>query len=89
MKDIEKGDFFHLNTENRMKGFELIVKQLKQNKTFDKGRAVRKLREEEVYQQKKDCKDFIKNIIRAKNTEIVSVGRRKIALTGKMAVKSQ
>lgn len=89
MKDIEKGDFFHLNTENRMQAMQLVLKNLKKRKSWEKGRAVKELYEEGIYTQKKDCKDFIKNIIRAENTEIVSNGRREISLTGKMAVKSQ
>lgn len=75
-----------MNTENRKKAFKEVAKTLKSQRKWDKGRAVQYLLEEDIYSQKQDCKDFIKNIVRASNTEVCSVSERKIALTGKSVV---
>lgn len=80
MKLIDEGEFFQFNTDKQKQAFKNLMKTLRKGKSLDKGRAAKRLHENEIYTQKQDCKDFVKNIIRARNTEVVSVGRRKIAL---------
>lgn len=88
MQVIEKGDFFKLSTDEQVEAAKEVLKQLRSRNSWRKGDAAQYLYTEEIYKQKKDCKDFIKNLVRARNFEVVSVGRSEIRLTGKVKKKS-
>lgn len=86
MQVIEEGEFFEINTEERQEAAKTVLKKLRETGTWRKGNAAQRLYEDEVYKQKQDCKDFIKNLIRSENFEVVSVGRSEIGLTGRRKV---
>lgn len=85
MEEIEEDDFFPLHTDNRREAMKHVLQKL-QKKPRDKGNLVRSLVEEDVYSQKKDCKDFIKNLVLSSNHQVVEVGRRKISLPNEKEV---
>jgi len=88
MEEIGEGEFFPVNTSNRQQAIKILLKRLKRN-TQQIGNLVQLLHvEEEVYTQKKDCKDFIRNCIKSSNHEINKVGRWKIALTNQIEVEN-
>lgn len=87
MKEIEKGEFFPLNTEQRRQAFKFLAKRLRTG-SKDKGMLVQDLYEEDIYSQKQDCKDFVKNCILSSNHEIISDSQRKVGLTGRKVVTS-
>lgn len=85
MKQIEEGEFFELSTEEQYEAARKVIKKLKNNSSWRKGNAVHSLHGD-VYKQKKDCKDFIKNMIKSCNFEVQSVSKSEIGLTGKNVV---
>jgi len=87
MELIEQDEYFPLNTENRKQGFELIRKNLKKGIT-GKGLLVEKLNQE-IYSQRQDCKDFIKNLCRSKGIEVHSRSKRKLVLGSQSEVTVQ
>lgn len=86
MQLIEEGDFFKLSTDQQIEAAKEIQRKLRNrsNWTWKKGNAIQYLYEEDIYKQKKDCKDFIKNLVRSSNFEVVSSGRDEIKLQGKI-----
>ena len=90
MKEIEEGEFFDLNTEDRIDAFKLMIRELKEGTGRSKTirDIVRKMGEEEIYKQKKDRKDFVRNCCKAENHAVEKVGRFKIALETKATVKA-
>jgi len=89
MEEIEEGAFFKLNTDNRQQAYKIVVKSIWRLGELDKGIAVKKIREKEAFVQKTDCKKFVKNLIRARNIEIESAGRRKITLPNHRGVTAK
>lgn len=79
---INKGEFFPINTSNRKEAFQLVADKLKTGEK-DKGYLVATLNQEEIYKQKQDCRDFIKNVCRCRNIGVESVSQRKIAFPEK------
>jgi len=90
VKEIEEGEVFDLNTEDRLDGFKLMIKQLKESHGNKKSirDIVRKMGEKDIYKQKKDRKDFVRNCCKAENHAVEKVGRFKIALETKAKVIS-
>lgn len=85
MKQIEEGEFFELSTDEQYEAARKVIKKLKNTSSWRKGNAVHFLHGD-VYKQKKDCKDFIKNMVRSSNFEVQSVSKSEIGLTGKNVV---
>jgi len=85
MEEISQGEFFELNTQNRKEAMKKVLQKLKTGPK-DKGNLVTSLLEEEVYKQKKDCKDFLKNCIKCENHPVVETGRREVSLPSETEV---
>jgi len=79
MELIDEGERFRLDTSKNRKDAMKIVRNCIKNGVTDRGRIVNKLHKN-VYAQRKDCKDFIKNICRAKGIYVHYVGSREIGL---------
>ena len=79
MEEIEEGEFFPLNTGNRKDAMTKVLKTIKTGPT-DIGELVRKIQEDEIYAQRKDCKDFIKNLVKSSNHMVEKQGRRYVKL---------
>lgn len=85
MNQIEEGEFFELSTNEQYEAARKVLKKLRSKNSWRKGNAVQSLHGD-IYKQKKDCKDFIKNLIKSSNFEVVSASQSKISLTGKKKV---
>lgn len=85
MQEIEEGEFFPLNTSNRKEAMKKVLETVKSGPT-DTGELVQKLYEEDIYSQKKDCKDFIKNLVNSSNHRVQKHGRRYIGLPNEKEV---
>jgi len=81
MDRIDEGDFFPINTDNRIEAIKLLKKTLKEGPKYT-STLVQKMHRQEVYSGKKDCKDFIDNCVDSKNIELTKPDRRNVALTG-------
>jgi len=85
MEVVEEGQFFELTSDNRREAIKLVLKTIKSGPT-DIGNLVSLLQNEEIYKQKKDCKDFIKNLVNSSNHKVTKQGRRYIKLPNEKEV---
>lgn len=85
MKEIEEGEFFKLSTDEQYEAARKVLKKLRNKESWRKGDAAQYLHGE-VYKQKKDCKDFVKNLINSSNFEVVSVSKSEMSLMGRKQV---
>lgn len=78
---IEEGEFFPLNSTNRRQAIEMVLGKMQDNPrgVIDKGKLVSCLHGE-IYSNRQDCKDFLKNLQRSSNHEVNSLSQRKLVL---------
>ena len=89
MQEIEQGEFFRISTEEREQALRTILQELRKRESWTKSAAVQKLYREQLYKQKQDCKDFVKNLVRSENIMVDSFGRSKIGLKRENVVTNQ
>lgn len=78
MKEIQEGDFFEATTHKQKQAIELVIKNLRKGQT-DKGILVNKLNQE-IYNQRKDCKTLIQNLAKSSNHYVNFKGKRNLVL---------